>query len=216
MVEPTDCKIPLLLFAKAPIAGRVKTRLHSHCSAQQAAKIAEILLHASLAKVCQHWPGEVYLSTWIDFDHPFLLKMCQNFGVTLIRQCDGDLGDKMHHAFERHGYPMAVMGADAPHVAANDLIELHELLRNGGSGIGPSLDGGYYILGLSRPASFLFKDMPWGGDQVLKSCQTAAVSNNFELDELGALQDIDEWNDVLAALPILPQLEQYLLDQRLV
>lgn len=208
--------IPLLLFAKAPIAGHVKTRLQSHCSAEQAAKIAEILLHASLVKVCQHWPGRVYMSTWIDFDHPFLLEMCDRFGVTLLRQCEGDLGDKMHNAFEQHGYPMAIMGSDAPHIAEDDLIELHKLLHNGESAIGPSLDGGYYIIGLSQPAPFLFKDMPWGGNQVLGLCRQAAASHHFKLRELGALQDIDEWSDLLAALPVLPELEQYLQDQALI
>lgn len=209
-------QIPLLLFAKAPIPGRVKTRLQSHCSPEQAARVAELLLEACLQNVCAHWPGKVYISTWLDADHPFLAAMCRRFEVTLLKQCEGDLGAKMQHAFEQHGYPMAIMGCDAPHVSKDSLESLHHALLNDQSVIGPSLDGGYYIIGLSQGAPFLFDDMPWGGERVLEQCRSAAIDNDLPLCELAALQDIDEWSDLLSALPYLPQVAQYLQEQSLI
>ena len=103
-------EIPLVLFAKAPIAGKVKTRLQSHCSATQAAQIAQILLEESIKQTTKYWPGKVVLSVYLDSEHPFLTAMQDKYSLALSIQSHGDLGDKMLHAFETHGYPMAVMG----------------------------------------------------------------------------------------------------------
>ena len=70
-----NSNIPLVMFAKAPIAGQVKTRLTSQCSYEQAASIAEILLLESLTKVVNYWPGKVYLSIWQYNEHPFIRSM---------------------------------------------------------------------------------------------------------------------------------------------
>lgn len=207
--------IPLLLFAKAPIAGKVKTRLQSHCSADQAADIAEALLDESLRTACSHWPGNVFVSTWLDSRHPRLQEVCKRHDVQILKQCEGDLGVKMNHAFGEYGYPLAIMGSDAPHIAPQTLLHLHELLSCGQAAIGPSLDGGYYIIGLSLPAPFLFQNMPWGQDQVLSLTRQYAQENGLELVELQALQDIDEWPDLLATLERLPRLKRYLIGQAL-
>ncbi len=208
--------IPLLLFAKAPVAGKVKTRLQTHCSAEQAAAIAEKLLRASLEQVCAHWPGEVCVSTWLDFEHPVLLEICAEYGVSVLKQCEGDLGQKMRHAFDRHGYPLAIMGSDAPHIGLQTLAEVHRRLSDGECVIGPSEDGGYYIIGLSQAADFLFNNMPWGQPQVLGLTRKVAKRNGLVLTQLEVLQDIDEWPDLLAALPQLPELQKYLASQRLI
>ena len=91
----TSGSVPLLLFAKAPIAGKVKTRLMSHCSAVQAAKIAELLMEASIQKACERWPGKVYLSAWLDLEHDFFVKMLRRYPISIVQQCHGDLGEKM-------------------------------------------------------------------------------------------------------------------------
>jgi len=208
--------IPLLLFAKAPIAGKVKTRLQSHCTQNQAADIAKLLLEASLQQACDYWPGDVYVSTWLDFEHPVLLALCARFNVKMLRQCDGDLGAKMNHAFETHGYPLAIMGCDAPHVTSNTLKELYARLEQGQSAIGPSLDGGYYIIGLSEPSAYLFNAMPWGSDQVLELTRARLAGEQANFVELAALQDIDEWQDLLSARSQLPTLDAYLQQQGLI
>ena len=76
--------IPLFLFAKAPIAGKVKTRLQSDCNADQAAEIAKVLLEESIIKAKEHWPGKLYLSVALDIDHPFLQKMLTKYSICLL------------------------------------------------------------------------------------------------------------------------------------
>ncbi len=203
-------EIPLLVFAKAPIAGKVKTRLHTHCTPQQCAEIAQILLQESVYKVSEHWPGHVYLSVWLDRDHDFIQTICAQYEIGLIDQCAGDLGTKMQHTFESYGYPAAIMGADAPHMEPRELNRAYKILQRGASTIGKAKDGGYYFIGLSNPAPQLFSNMRWGHNRVFAETMNRAEQINLELTPLNALRDVDEWADVLAAAKQLPQLADYL------
>lgn len=211
-----NTRIPLLLFAKAPIPGKVKTRLQTNCTAEQAAEIACLLLELTLQNACESWPGDVYLSSWLDIDHPSLLRLSKRFNVPLIEQCDGTLGEKMQDAFDSKGYPMAIMGCDAPHAKSETLVEMHSLIRQGESAIAPSLDGGYYLIGLSERVPTLFCDIPWGTSDVLRLTRERAHQTCFNLLELATLQDIDEWGDLIDAKDELPILERYLIDQQLI
>lgn len=208
--------IPLILFAKAPIAGKVKTRLGSHCSDQQAADIAERLMQASIQRACEAWPGKVYLSVWLDHEHPFFTKMLREYPIQILHQCDGDLGEKMRDALESQGYPAAVMGCDAPHVSLDSLQRAYRELAQGRSVIGPALDGGYYLLGLAERADRLFRNKTWGQNEVFAQTLLSARHLELELYQLSALNDIDEWPDLLEALKDLPTLRAYLEVQGLV
>jgi rSAM/selenodomain-associated transferase 1 len=208
--------IPLLLFAKAPIAGRVKTRLMTHCTAEQAAEIAKRLMQASIQRACDFWPGDVYLSAWLDLDHHFFNDMLQKYPIQITQQCEGDLGEKMRHALANFGYPAAVMGCDAPHTTGPTLLHAYRLLQQGQSVIGPSDDGGYYFLGLCQTADGLFIDKPWGSDHVLKKTLASAEDAGLKLSPLSTLNDVDEWQDLLDASAQLPSLQEYLYAQRLV
>jgi len=208
-------KLPLLLFAKAPIAGKVKTRLTSHCSAKQAADIAKLLMETAIQRTCKHWPGQVYLSTWLDSDHTFFVEMQQRYPILMNQQCEGDLGEKMHHALSELGFPAAVMGCDAPHVQPKALEFAYQSLLKGESVIGPSEDGGYYLLGLCRKAEALFVDKNWGTERVLKQTLASAASIELPLSKLPELNDVDEWSDLIDAAGEIPSLQQYLQTQSL-
>lgn len=208
-------EIPLLLFAKAPIAGKVKTRLQTHCSKEFAAEIAQVLLEESLIRTTEVWPGPVYLSVALDLQHTFLQKMAQRYGVEMSLQGAGNLGQKMHDAFEQFGYPAAIMGCDAPHILADDLRIAYDLLSQHKSVLGPSIDGGYYFIGLSESNATLFNDVAWGTGDVRAQTLVNAQKSNTTFEFLSALSDIDEWQDVLEAAPLLPRL-QALLDTQAV
>lgn len=206
-----SAELPLILFAKAPIAGRVKTRLTSNCSDQQAADIASLLMQASIEKALQYWPGKILLSAAIDIDHPFFGEMTSRYDVAMVQQCSGHLGEKMRNALDSYGYPAAVMGCDAPHVSGNSLKKMHALLEQGQSSIGPAYDGGYYILGLAEQADALFEDKAWGTDQVLSLTIEAAQKEELQLHYLETLNDVDEWPDLISAASQIPSLQHYLI-----
>jgi rSAM/selenodomain-associated transferase 1 len=203
-------EIPLILFAKAPIAGAVKTRLQSHCSAQQAAEIAKILLQESIIKSTDFWPGPVVLSVSLGRDNPFLQEMCCKYSLHIVSQCQGDLGAKMLGAFTDFGYPCAILGCDAPHVLGSELRSAHRYLSQGANILGPSQDGGYYLIGLSAAQHTLFSEMPWGSDSILeKTIARGKPAFKFLAD----LNDVDEWADLAEAAELLPRLKQYLVSQ---
>ena len=208
--------LPLFLFAKAPIAGKVKTRLMSHCSAEQAAEIAKLLMEASIKRACESWPGRVYLSVWLDQEHAFFGQMLQRYPITLVPQCDGDLGEKMRHALASAAYPTAVMGCDAPHILASTLQQAHRELLYGQSVIGPADDGGYYFLGMCGGADALFIDMPWGTAEVLERTLASAEAIGLKLTKLPPLNDVDEWGDLVCAARKLAALQAYLRAQNLI
>jgi len=199
-----------LLFAKAPIAGKVKTRLQSHCSAEQAAMIAQTLLEESIIQATQHWPGKLYLSVALDSEHPFLQKMCAKYSIELVLQCEGDLGAKMFGAFEEFGYPAAIMGCDAPHIKAQDLVRAHQLLMDGQPVLGPSEDGGYYIIGLPFSCPTLFSGIEWGTSSVLSTTLNLASQSDVKLTMLEPLNDVDEWEDLISVAKKLPSLNTFI------
>lgn len=207
--------IPLLVFAKAPIAGKVKTRLQSHCTAEQAAEIAGILLERTLHKVCAFWPGTVLISTWLDHAHPTLLALSELYQVDIVTQVSGDLGTKMRESFSLYGYPMAIIGSDAPHIQVRSLVNAHQLLAAGKSVIGPSQDGGYYFIGLSQMADGLFEGPEWGKDTVFSTTLSNSKSIGLKLQSLDSLQDIDTWDDLIAARTELPELNTFLENEGL-
>lgn len=202
--------IPLFLFAKAPIAGKVKTRLQSHCTAEQAAEIAKILLEESIKRATSCWPGEVFLSVWLDDQHPFIRKMLSRYSISLVQQCAGDLGEKMQNTFMRANYPAAIMGCDAPHVSPETLRAAHNALQQGDSVIAPSEDGGYYLIGLAQAAPAIFSGPEWGSDQVLQISLENAAEAGVQVTLLKALNDVDEWADLLTAAESIASLKGYL------
>jgi len=209
-MKKNSSDIPLVMFAKAPIAGQVKTRLTPHCSYEQAAAIAEILLQESLSKVVKYWPGQVYLSIWQYNEHPFIKSMIERFNIELLSQVEGDLGAKMLSTFYQLEGPAAIMGCDAPLVSEGALKLAHTLLSDDQNVIGPSEDGGYYLIGLSEPKDILFDGVSWGHDSVLKETLKLATTNHIELHKLPTSFDIDHWTDVLRASKQLPTLHTYI------
>ena len=190
---------PLYLFAKAPVAGKVKTRLESHCSPERAAHIAEHLIVETIIQTRAHWPGEVILSVGGDIRHPSIIKIANETGVVVLAQHSGSLGERMHRTFVDESRPTAILGCDAPHILAKDLKATAAYLRKGENVIGPSLDGGYYLIALQCAHSELFRGIKWGSNTVLATTMQRAQKLDLKFEHLATLQDIDTWPDLLTA-----------------
>ena len=116
-----------------------------------------------------------------------------------VAQVEGDLGTRMAHAvaaaFAEHGAPVMVLGADVPHVSTACLAEA-AAVAPGRVVIGPAEDGGYYLIGLARPAPELFAGVRWGGDDVLDATRTHARRLGLRAELLPSTFDVDEAADV--------------------
>lgn len=184
----------LILFAKQPIPGQVKTRLIPEYTAEQAAEIAAFMTRATVELAVSAWPGEVYLYCAPDADHALFRDLEREFRVRPAAQAPGSLGEKMLAALRdgiaRNG-AAAIMGCDVPHCPGDVLDHANERLAQGHALIGPTEDGGYYFIGLSRALPELFEGIEWGGTQVMQTTLARAEELGIEFEMLPELCDVD-------------------------
>lgn len=189
----------LMIFAKQPVPGQAKTRLLPDYTAAQAAAIAEVLIRETVGLAVSSWPGEIYLCGAPDADHPLFRELARDFRLRLLDQSGVDLGARMLAAFrlgiERHGVA-AVLGTDVPHCRSDVLDEANALLARGRSVLGPTEDGGYYLIGLAQAHEALFTRMRWGSATVLDETLARAAALGVEFEMLSRLRDIDTAADL--------------------
>ncbi len=203
----------LVIFAKQPIAGEVKTRLAKHCGEQVAADIASLLVTETVKLCARFWPGPRSLYCWPDPDHDLFRHLAGKYDMELASQCPGTLGDKMFDALltesKRHDCA-AVIGTDVPHCSGNILNRGYELLSHGKSVIGPASDGGYYFIGMQHPDKRVFEGPNWGSENVFDETIIRARDIGLSFDKLDALQDIDNWQNLVDASQKVPGLKKFL------
>ena len=210
-----DRPIPLILFAKQPRPGAVKTRLQPPLSPRQAASVAAILIRLSLARAMRCWPGTCVLALAPLVPDDPLSLWAHGHDISLVAQGDGDLGERMARALAGAGGPAVIMGCDVPHCSEQILHQAHSRLAAGEYVLGPSFDGGYYLIGMPRSRPELLQGISWGTARVAAQTRARAAAGGLCLHELPTLRDIDEWSDVMALRSRLPVLDRYLRSQSL-
>jgi len=189
----------LVVFAKAPEPGRVKTRLIPGLGEAGAAALHRRLVAHSLAVSTQAAIGPVELWCTPDSGHAFFEECRGRFGVSLHTQGEGDLGARMQHAFESalaRGTRAILMGSDIPALSGRYLRDADRALEGRDAVIGPAEDGGYVLIGLSRCHPELFRDIPWGGRDVLAKTRRRIAALRWSSSELAALWDLDRPEDL--------------------
>jgi hypothetical protein len=198
MIRSEIC--PVLLFGKAPVAGRVKTRLIPSLGAPGAAALYGRMLSRCLQTALQSGVGPVELWCTPSVRHAFFRRFEMEMGVTLRKQPEGDLGRRMAFALgrtletSRHAL---LQGTDCPSVTGADLREASSALKEGAEAVLiPSKDGGYVLIGLSRFAPELFSKIPWGTEAVLEETRIRFKSLGWRWHELGQRWDVDTVEDL--------------------
>ena len=203
----------LILFAKSPVPGRVKTRLMPELSAQQAADVATLLIKRTVQLAVSNWSGPIALHTYPDTEHEVFRDLSDTHGLRLAAQKQGDLGEKMCSAISElteRGIPAAVMGCDVPHCPGALLREAHELLQQGRNIIGPTVDGGYYLIGLQQAWPEIFSGIRWGSDHVMQNTLEAAQRCGIRFTLLARLRDIDRFEDLKWVAKDIPELRLWI------
>jgi len=189
----------LIVFAKQPLAGQVKTRLQPEYTPQEAAEIAALLIRATVELAVASWPGEIYLYGAPDARHPLFEKLAREFDLQLAPQGAGDLGARMLAAL-REGLvrrrTAAILGCDVPHCSWDILDQANHWLAQGRNVLGPTEDGGYYFIGLGAPHVALFEGIDWGTERVLTQTLARAKQLGIEFEWLPRLRDIDTADDL--------------------
>ena len=191
----------LQVFARAPVAGQVKTRLIPGLGEVGAAEMAKGLMRKcldTLSSVSTH-PMQLWCTP--DTDHDFF-QDCQNrYHLTLHRQRGADLGQRMRHALESvldDGSNALLIGCDCPSLTPADLLEASQALAEGADVvIGPAEDGGYVLIGLGKPVPELFKGIAWGSDAVMSTTRERIHEIGLEYHQLTCRWDVDRPADLM-------------------
>jgi rSAM/selenodomain-associated transferase 1 len=191
-------KNALIIIAKYPEPGKVKTRIHG-LSDKQRTELYTKLLEFTMKKLSSI-PG---VDTFIAFAPDSAEKYFKRFGVKLIPLSKGDLGTRMFKAFERvfrSGYQKAALvGADIPDLSSAIILRAMNLLSTHDLVFGPAKDGGYYLVGMSKLIKEVFEDVPWSSDQTLEKSLDQSKTFNYSVCFIDTLSDIDTIDDVKRA-----------------
>ena len=186
----------LVLFVKNARRGHVKTRLASSLGEDKALSIY-LALCERVRNVCLGFSGKcyVYYSDYIPSE-PDLWE--DDFFIKRKQYSVADLGLRMKAAFNEllpvHS-SVRLIGTDIPHLST-DLLEASILyLKNTDVILGPSDDGGYYLIGMKKTNDFLFNNMTWSIDTVLSETIQRISMNNKTYYLLKTLTDIDTADD---------------------
>jgi len=195
----------LIIFGRYPVPGRVKTRLIPAIGPAGAADLQRWLTEKTLATA-----KAFALPRWIDVEVCFeggneqKMRRWLGSGCSLSRQAPGDLGMRMYAAFlaafQNGCRRVILIGTDIPELKTDHLGQAFGALTENDLVIGPSRDGGYWLIGLIRPAH-LFEGINWGTGAVLGQTLDLANEQGFRVKELDVLTDIDTAEDLKQLLP---------------
>ena len=198
-MPPTNCDALIIVFAKAPQAGAVKTRLIPLLGAEGAAALHRQLVHRTLFTATSASLGPVELHAAPGINDAFLQDSARRFGVALAPQRGADLGARMGNAFDdglaRHGR-VIIIGTDCPVLTVQHLHDAQAALASGDDAVLiPAEDGGYALIGLTRCDNRLFENITWSGDSVLAATRERLKALKWRWHELETLWDIDRPED---------------------
>lgn len=199
----------LIIFAKAPVPGQVKTRLCPPLTPDEAATlhgsfVLDTLERTKAAIASERLSVDRYIACFPSASLVFFKILEERHGVRLLNQAGDDLGQRMHQAFADlfgRGYrKVFIVGTDVPtlpfsvYQQAVSLIESHDLV------LGPATDGGYYLIGLKRPVPELFADVPWSTVDVLAVTRRNASRLGLTVGLVKEWHDIDAPEDLRALI----------------
>lgn len=188
-------EIAVALMARAPEPGRAKTRLIPRLGATGAARLHAALTLRALGEIARSGlPAALWCDP--DVDHPFFAECADEFGVKLRAQSRDDLGARMLGIFRQADGPLLLMGSDCPMIDAALLRSCAEALARVQAVFLPTLDGGYGLVGLSRPFPEIFDDMPWGTDAVMAITRRRLQRLGVVWEEPAEIWDVDTPDDL--------------------
>ena len=186
--------IAVIVFAKAPLPGQVKTRLQPRLSPEQSAALHAALIERTIVVASAAEIGPVELCCAPDSNHPLFARMRDQYCVELTHQDDGDLGARMARALERRiavNQAAILVGTDCPVMTAGYLRSAADALDAYRVVLGPAEDGGYVLVAARQVVAAMFTTMQWGTDSVLAVTRARLAAAGIAHHELATLWDLD-------------------------
>ncbi|MBW3627210.1 MAG: DUF2064 domain-containing protein [Actinobacteria bacterium] len=192
--------VQLLVIAKAPVAGRSKTRLSPPCSPEEAAWLAEAALACTLQAVAVTPASRRVLV--LDGEPGAWMPD----GFQVLPQRGAGLDERLGAAFEDAGAPSLLIGMDTPQVTPTLLGEAVEALTTPGvdAVLGRATDGGWWAVGLRRPDPAAFLGVPMSMAQTHAAQLRRLAALGYRVEQLAELRDVDRFDDALAVAAEIP------------
>lgn len=194
-------KKSLVVMAKAPLKGEVKTRLIPWLGEEGAYELYRCLLQDRLEEVSKLLGIDLYVASF-----PFekknliekLIPLSARQRIKILPQRGRDLGERIIFVLRQFNFreeEVVLIDTDTPFLTAKLLGKGFEILDKFELVIGPTKDGGYYFLGLKQLYAELFEGIPWGTEGVLSATLEKARDLKIEVELLPPLRDIDKKED---------------------
>ena len=200
----------LILFTRVPLPGKTKTRLLPRVSPERCCQLHCAFLR-DIGQVCAGMAGCRLLLCHAPEGEPAILRELVPGAKAMFSQVGDDLGARMDNAIRAalaDGAESCVLiGADLPELSTYHLEEGFRLLENHEAVLGPTTDGGYYLVGVRRPQPGLFRVKGYGGSNALEQTLAAASAEGLDWALAPACADVDTPEDLdglvsrLAACP---------------
>lgn len=197
----------IIIMAKNPFRSKVKTRLAKTTGEEAARGIYARLLYDMLSKLLDPMDNNIRIELSLSDKEGinFFTEAFPEFAIT--KQCTGNIGVRMQHAF-KHAFQngaerVVLIGTDIPGINWSILIQAFNKIDGQSIVIGPTKDGGYYLVGMGSPGINIFKNIPWSSPEVFHQTIKNIKDHGFQPFILSELVDIDnemdlkEWHSIL-------------------
>lgn len=186
------------MFAKAPVAGFVKTRLAKNLGTKQAARLYRVMALETFREARKVPKSRLFIAyqahpklpspTWMSSSSRWFHQQGKGLGKRLIHAFE--------HVFQEVSGPVLVIGTDLPTLTCQRLEKAFQALRKVSVVIGPSWDGGYYLIGLRSPQPQLFRGIAWSSPKVFQQTLAAVEKSKLSYGVLPLERDIDTIQDM--------------------
>ena len=197
MTQLSPC---VMLFARTPLAGRVKRRLAADIGEERALQAHRMLVEHALRQLDPLQRVSCLRELWVTshLELPTVREWARAWQARIREQVGVDLGASMRHALHQHirmGRSAVLAGADVPGVDAELVQEAFAALQTHDVVIAPCEDGGYGLVGAGRPVGELFDGVDWGTSRVLEQTLERAEAARLSVFQLRAVWDVDTLPD---------------------
>jgi len=193
-------KRAIIIMAKVPRAGNVKTRLQPFLSAEQCILLSEAFLEDAINKAKRI--GEKLIIAFSPADERGYFDKFGDENLILTEQKGADLGERMFNAFQfalsQNSDSAVMIGTDSPTFPADYIEQAFEFLELETDAIlGKTADGGFYLIGLRKLNREIFENVAWSSGKTFEQTYRNIMNLNLHLREVPSWFDVDEKNDLL-------------------
>lgn len=190
-------KEKILIFSKFPEIKKVKSRLHPHLSHEKILSFYKKLLNKTITKSML---TNIKTELWFDYDIDKYKSIDSFNGLTVKKQCSGNIGKKMLFSINlslKEGYNPILIGCDCPLISNVDFLVTLNFLKKKDIVIKPTFDGGFCLISAKKTHTDLFKNIKWGTSQVFKALVKNILKINFSYKVLTPTIDVDHFADYI-------------------